>query len=516
MSAFRFLQKVGILGGGRTRKRRPRAASSSSGKIGGRYVLQEAIGRGAVGEVWHAEDPLIGRSVAIKLLNVPAGAAGRQKAEWEARFVREARAAGALSHPNIVTVHDVGLAEDGRPYIVMELVDGSSMEAILKEGPVDERTALVWGAQIAEALDAAHRQGIVHRDIKPANVLVDAEGRARIADFGIARLSESDLTHAGLFLGSPAFSSPEQIRGAPLDGRSDLFSLGAVLYALLSGERPFQGEDLSSLAYAIVQVEPAPLTRRGRRLSIATEAVIFKALEKEPAARYKSACDLAEDLREIAAGRPPRHVKLPETLEDTVQTGEIAPVERKRKSVPVASGHSRLGSAIALAVAVLMAVGAAMVVGHLVSGPGSPVLPGSRGTANQPSTVAGMGTPSARGSEWDAGPSAALVEVRFVHDLPEGVVSIWSGKRRLLRATITPSVPGMFDMATVSWTLHMPEGHHPFRVKVVSLRDNIELVERFERTVEQERPARMNVRMRSRPSPRLEIHWNSDAAGGAS
>ena len=208
----------------------------------GRYLLRRLIGNGSMGEVWLAEDPAIGRHVAVKILRVPQGLSAPRRTEWEERFLREARAAGRLSHPGIVPVHDVGKTNDDRPFIVMELVEGRSLDALMEQGPAPSpATVLTWGAEVAEALDAAHQRGIVHRDIKPSNILVDAEGRARIADFGIARLSESELTRTGLFLGSPAYASPEQIQSATVDGRSDLFSLGATLYKLLTGVRPFAG-----------------------------------------------------------------------------------------------------------------------------------------------------------------------------------------------------------------------------------------------------------------------------------
>jgi len=285
----------------------------------GRYILRAQLGKGAMGEVWRAEDPQIGREVAVKLLHVPDGLSDENRGEWEARFLREARAAGRLSHPGIVAIHDVGTSEDGQPFIVMELVEGRGLDAVMKEGPRQDPAAVLdWGAQLAEALDSAHRRGVVHRDIKPANILIDENGRARIADFGIARISESELTREGSFLGSPAYASPEQIRGQAVDGRADLFSLGATLYSLLAGERPFRGEDITSLAYAICHVTPAPPSRFAPSIPAGCDAVILKALAKDPADRYPSAHDFAADLEAIAAGRPPAAAALPAPIDRTL------------------------------------------------------------------------------------------------------------------------------------------------------------------------------------------------------
>ncbi len=264
----------------------------------GRYVLLEALGRGAAGEVFTAEDPQIGRRVAIKLLKVPDGLSAGQKAEWEHRFLLEARAAGRLSHPGIVSIHDVGTASDGRPFIVMELVEGRSLEALRRAAsPPPLEKVVAWVAQVADALDAAHRRGVVHRDVKPANILIDAEGGARIADFGIARLSESEMTRDGAFLGSPAFAAPEQIRGARVDGRADLFSLGAVLYTLTTGRRPFEADDIGALAYAVCHTEPIPPSRIEPRIGSALEAAILRALAKEPIARFSDGAQMARALR---------------------------------------------------------------------------------------------------------------------------------------------------------------------------------------------------------------------------
>lgn len=274
------------------------AETRSDTPSAGRYLLRRRLGQGAAGEVWSAEDPQIGRNVAVKLLKVPEALSERGRAEWERRFLLEARAAGRLSHPGIVSIHDVGAAADGRPFIVMELVEGESLDAALRGAePPPFAKVVNWMIQIAEALDAAHAKGVVHRDVKPANLLVGADGCARIADFGIARVAESELTREGTFVGSPAFAAPEQIRGGKVDGRADLFALGAVFYLLATGRRPFEGENLPAIAYAVCHAEPERPSTINPRLEPAFEAVILRALAKDPSARYRTGAELAQALR---------------------------------------------------------------------------------------------------------------------------------------------------------------------------------------------------------------------------
>jgi len=269
--------------------------------VAGRYLLRERIGAGVAGEVWRAEDPRIGRRVALKFLRIPEGLTPGQRAEWEQRFLLEARAAGRLSHPGIVSVYDVGTASDGRPFIVMELVEGRSLEAMRQSETRPTLAALVtWIEQLAEALDAAHGSGVIHRDVKPANILVGADGRARIADFGIARVAESELTRDGTFVGSPAFAAPEQLCGAKVDGRADQFALAAVFYLLATGRRPFEGDDIGATIYAVCHLDPEP-----PGLSPAIDAVILRALSKAPDARYRTTLQLGQALAAAASPDAP-------------------------------------------------------------------------------------------------------------------------------------------------------------------------------------------------------------------
>jgi serine/threonine protein kinase len=307
--------------------------------VAGRYVLRERLGAGAVGEVWSAEDPQIGRRVAIKFLRPPDELDEKDRAEWENRFLLEARAAGRLSHPGIVSIHDVGTASDGCPFIVMEVVEGRNLEALRTAKPHPTLEQIIrWTIEVAEALEAAHRRNVVHRDIKPANILIGTDGRARITDFGIARVAESDLTRDGFFLGSPAFASPEQLCGEKIDGRADLFSLGAVLYLLATRRRPFEGEAIGTIAYAACHSEPPRPSSVNPALSPALDSVILRALEKKPELRFQSGGELAGALRAAAVDKTPSDVSAATVVERTISSRSVsaAPTAEDR-AVSIAS-----------------------------------------------------------------------------------------------------------------------------------------------------------------------------------
>src|SRR3984957_3587790 len=238
------------------------AVSAKAVKRFGRYQVLDQLGCGAMGVVYRARDPQIGRIVAIKSLSLP-GQTGDVQREYRERFIREAEAAGRVSHPGIVTIFDVGEEPETRaPYIVMEYVGGESLERLLSQGdhklPVEK--ALQLALELAEALECAHGQGVVHRDLKPANILMTEDGHAKIADFGVAKLNLSNQTLAGRALGTPAYMSPEQLNGDAVDGRSDLFSLGVILYTVLTGYRPFQGNSALTVSFKVVNREPIPAT----------------------------------------------------------------------------------------------------------------------------------------------------------------------------------------------------------------------------------------------------------------
>lgn len=245
-----------------------------------------------------ARDPLINREVALKMLQVE-GFTEEQVREIKERFHREAMAAGKLNHPNIVTVYDVG-EHEGNTFIAMEYVPGRSLEDVLCEDALMRMSRVLEIIEgLAGALDHAHSKGIVHRDIKPANILLPAQGGVRVTDFGIARIEDMRMTREGAMLGSPSYMSPEQILGREIDHRSDIFSLGVILYIMLTGEKPFPGESLATLTYRIVQENPTPPSQLVQGLDPRFDAIIAKALAKNPDKRYSGAGELATDVRAV-------------------------------------------------------------------------------------------------------------------------------------------------------------------------------------------------------------------------
>jgi len=277
------------------------------GTLVGRYEIDSELGRGAMGVVYRARDPRIDRTVAIKTVSL-LGLEPDAEQEYRERFVVEARAAGRLSHPRIVTIFDV--AEDPHaltPYIVMEYVSGRSLEEVLRteNGTLPLDTALQVTQELAEALDYAHAQGIVHRDVKPSNIIVAEDGHPKIADFGIAKLNAPDLPQTGRTLGTPAYMSPEQLKGDPVDGRSDLFSLGVILYQLLTRHRPFQGNSTHTISFKVLNRDPIPATALNAELCPELGHVIARAIAKDPSQRYQTGMEMARDLQDIRGSTLP-------------------------------------------------------------------------------------------------------------------------------------------------------------------------------------------------------------------
>jgi len=260
----------------------------------GRYQIVGELGRGAMGVVYRALDPNIGREVAIKTIHLDL-----QEQESVERFRREAKAAGNLSHPNIVTIYDAG-EDNGVFYIAMELLSGETLQQVLAKGglTIGEMTGIM--EQVAAALDYAHARHVVHRDIKPGNIMISG-GHVKVMDFGLAKITSTMATATNRVVGTPSYMSPEQIMGGTIDGRSDVFSMGAMLYEMLAGTRPFRGDNIAVVMFQIMREEPAPLTEVNPSIPSGLNTVVTKALAKEPIGRYQTCSELIEDLRNLGA-----------------------------------------------------------------------------------------------------------------------------------------------------------------------------------------------------------------------
>jgi hypothetical protein len=290
------------------------------GKTVGHYRITSKIGAGGMGEVFLAEDTRLERKAAIKFL--PADMAAQP--EHRRRFLNEARAASALNHPHICVVYDVGETEDGLPFIAMEFVQGQSLQALVQQGPLDISRIADIAMQVADALDAAHNRHTVHRDIKPANISLTERGQVKVLDFGLAKRLPTDAdqpqpgvtkdfhrTREGLVLGTPGYMSPEQALGKDIDHRSDIFSLGVVLYELVTGQRPFSGANYAEIVNNIVHAQPAAIARLNYDVHPELERITLKCLHKLPDRRYQTARELMVDLenlrRELATGQDHGH-----------------------------------------------------------------------------------------------------------------------------------------------------------------------------------------------------------------
>jgi serine/threonine protein kinase len=295
-----------------------------------RYEIEAELGRGAMGVVYRARDPKLDRTVAIKTVSLT-GLDPDAQQEYRKRFVVEAQAAGRLSHPGIVTIFDVR-EEDAEPYLVMEYVEGQSLQQILsrENRTLPLSTTLRLIQLLAEALHYAHTQGVVHRDIKPANILVSVDGQPKIADFGIAKLNQTELTLPGQVLGSPAFMAPEQLSDESSDARSDLFSLGVILYYMLTGHRPFQGNSTTTVCFKLVNHEPLPVSAFESKFPPELDKIVARAMAKDPAQRYQSGMAMASDIQALQENREFVAQNLEATSRERTATRSRATVKRSK------------------------------------------------------------------------------------------------------------------------------------------------------------------------------------------
>jgi serine/threonine-protein kinase len=396
-----------------------------------RYRVIGHIANGGMASVWEAHDELLDRAVAVKLL------AGHLSEDDRARqrFQREARAAAGLStHANVVTIYDVG-EHDGRTFMVMELLKGGSLADTLRgDEAIAPATALRWLREAASALDAAHEAGVVHRDVKPANMLLDDRGRLAIADFGIARLAlEDQLTATGQVLGTAAYISPEQAVGEPATAASDRYALGVVAYELLTGERPFQAEHFAAQARAHVEDTPPPASERNSRLTPEVDAVLERALAKDPADRWPTAVQFVDALahaveppeprRAAAAVPPPPPTEATRLADRTPRRGTPLPPPPRRRSpraagAPPPGSRRRMGAGAllaGLAGLVLLAVVAVALLGGDGGGGGAQSA-GDRATPTPKAKATPKATPEKTAT---AEPTAAATETPAPSNAPD-------------------------------------------------------------------------------------------------
>jgi len=463
----------------------------------GRYQIEKEIGRGMMGVVYRAHDPALGRSVALKTVQLAFPVPDDQKESFEQRFLAEARAAAGLSHPSIVVVHDVGRdPAAGTPFIALEFLHGQTLGERLANGPLPLADALRIASQLADALHHAHSHGIVHRDIKPANIMLVDAGAAKLMDFGVAKMPASQLTAAGEFFGTPSYMSPEQALARDVDGRSDLFSLGCVLYAMLTGERAFDGPSVPTILAMIAHKSPPPPTSRKGGLSPAIDAVVAHALAKEPENRYPTGAAFAEDLRDVAEGRPPRHARkvvVPDVADRTIARSSSGPIPttkvdpRRREDVPARSPSIHRRRFIALGAAGLVV---------LVLLLAAFVMPGGL-RARVLSTALPVAAP-------------AEVTFSFEHPMKTGTVRVFVDENVELEETLESRVVqrilsveirrGSFERM-----VYVPPGEHVLRVEVEG--ETFTVSRRITGVFESGQPKRLHGEMATLLKKELALYW---------
>jgi hypothetical protein len=459
----------------------------------GRYEIQRELGRGMMGVVYEAHDPSLGRTIALKTIHLSFTVAPEAQKSFEDRFLAEAKAAARLSHPGIVVVHDVGQDPATKDlYIALEHLPGVTADQIVGAGqPMPWRQAMLVVQRVAEALHHAHERGVIHRDVKPANIMILPSGAPKIMDFGIAKVDATQLTAAGEFFGTPLYMAPEQVHGRPLDARSDLFSLGSVAYALLTGRHAFAGTGLPHIISQVTGGQPPPPSSLVAGIPPSVDSVIARALAKDPTARYQDGQAMAEDIEDTLAGRPLRHGASAAVatavdddlahLLDDVPLMAVEPAPPARAIPPLASAPASRSKVVPLAVlaATVVAVLAGGVVwrGRLrppaaeplpAGGPVArrvPVQPpeAPRRSSTQPAPVADEPSP--------APDTPARLAIDFEHSLRSGTLRVWVDEALILEEPLSGLVTRKlasvrFRKGRLEDQLEVAPGRHEVKVEV--------------------------------------------------
>ena len=464
----------------------------------GRYRIERELGRGTMGVVYQARDTTLGRTVALKTFGTMAAIAPHEREAFEQRFLSEARISATLDDQHVVAVYDVGRDFDtGLLFMALEYVRGETLASALARGPMPWQEAAVITVKVARALQAAHSHHIVHRDIKPANIMINASGEPKIMDFGIAKASAAQLTVAGQVFGTPAYMSPEQASGEEVDGRSDIFSLGAVLYELVTNIRPFEGPTMAATLTKIVRDEPQPassLVKVPRTL----DAVIARALRKSRDARYDSAAHMASDLECVLEGKPPVHATQLGPLETVALSGSQVPrrpttLPRIVHSTPRsdeaygaagASKHGPLRLALAVALGTGLGVGVVLILqqrSQPVDTPKvveTPVQPTPLPTARRPAptpipTRTPTPEPTVEPLSVDASGRAARINLDLRHPFASGTLRIKVDDRVVFANNISGMPKKVMGVVSgydgrFGTDLVIPPGEHTIRVEVRS------------------------------------------------
>jgi serine/threonine-protein kinase len=447
----------------------------------GRYEIQDELGRGTMGVVYRAHDPELGRTIALKTVSLAFAVSQEDREAFNRRFVEEARIAARLSHPGIVVVHEVGRdPASGTLYMALEHLRGRTLAETVGGGrALPWREAVRLGIRVARALEHAHAQGIVHRDIKPANIMVLDSGEAKVLDFGVAKAPASQLTAAGQFFGTPAYMSPEQVEGRPLDGRSDVFSLGCVLYLALTGRRPFDGENVPLILSRVLHDTAPPPSRSTPGLPPALDHVVARAMAKEPAARYADAGALADDLEAVLDGRPVATLAGP-----AIAPGQATRVARGKATGPAAPEGQSLdleptGRATVTGAARRPgALRRSAVVGGTVV---ALALAGYRVLSREPRTAAvadkaeggadaGAQAPGLL-QRWTGALEPARLSIEFDHHLKSGMLEVWVDDELVLEEPIEGRLTKKIlsfrlRKGSVQQTLEVAPGVHEIRAQV--------------------------------------------------